>query len=109
MQGKQIGDFSCDGAKAFVDDYAAFQEGDMWGFVNAEGKVVIESQYEDAKSFSNKMGAVKIGEQWSFINPCNKIVIEGNYEDVSYLSDKGICFVKENGYWSYLEMYYIDN
>lgn len=109
MQGKQIGDFSCDGAKAFVDDYAAFQEGDMWGFVNAEGKVVIESQYEDAKSFSNKMGAVKIGEQWSFINPSNKIVIEGNYEDVSYLSDKGICFVKENGYWSYLEMYYIDN
>lgn len=103
---KQIGDFACDGAKAFVDDYAAFKKGDQWGFVGTDGKVLIQPQYEDAKSFSNSMGAVKIGDTWSFINPKNEIVIQDSFEDVDYLNDKGICFVKTDGYWSYLKMYY---
>ena len=91
---KQIGEFACDGAKAFVDDYAAFKNGELWGFVDTEGKVIIEAQYDDAKSFSNKMGAVNIGGVWNFINPNNEIVIQETFEDVSYLNDKGICFVK---------------
>lgn len=106
MEAKKISDFSCDGAKAFVDKYAAFKSGDKWGFVNSEGKVIIEPQYEDAKSFSNNMGAVKVGEQWQFISPKNEIAIQETFEDVRYLSDKGICFVKSEGYWSYLKMYY---
>ncbi len=103
---EQISDFSCDGAKAFVDEYAAFKRGDSWGFVGTDGKVIIEPQYEDAKSFSNKMGAVKTGNGWEFINPQNEIVIQETFEDVDYLNDKGICFVKDDGYWSYLKMYY---
>lgn len=105
-KGQQIGDFTCDGAKAFVDSYVAFKSGEKWGFVNAEGKVVIEAQYDDAKSFSNRMGAVKNGEEWSFINPQNEVVIEDTFEDVDYLNAKGICFVKIDGYWSNLEFYY---
>lgn len=105
-EGQQIGDFSCDGAKAFVDSYAAFKTDDKWGFVDTKGKIVIEAQYDDAKSFSNKMGAVKNGELWSFINPKNEIVIEETFEDVDYRNSKGICFVKIDGYWSNLEFYY---
>ena len=103
---EQIGDFSCDGAKAFVDDYAAFCDGNQWGFVDTKGNVIIEPQYEDAKSFSNSMGAVKTGDGWAFINPNNEIVIQETFEDVDYLNSKGICFVKNDGYWSYLKMYY---
>lgn len=106
LEVNQIGDFSCDGAKAFVDDYAAFRNGDKWGFVDAEGNVVISPQYEDAKSFSNSMGAVKVGSVWQFINPQNEVVVEETFEDVDYLNDKGVCFVKSDGYWSYLKMYY---
>lgn len=102
----QVGDFSCEFAKAFVDDYAAFRNGELWGFVGADGNVIIEPQYEDAKSFSNLMGAVKTGDGWSLINPANEVVVNEIYEDVSYLNDKGICFVKFDGFWSYLDMYY---
>lgn len=105
-KGEQIGDFVCDEAKAFVDSYAAFKLDDKWGFVDMEGKVVIEAQYDDAKSFSNKMGAVKKAESWGFINSENEIVVEESFEDVSYLNEKGICFVKIDGYWSNLEFYY---
>ena len=106
LQGKRVSDFSCDGAKAFVDDYAAFQLSGQWGVVSADGTVLISPQYDDAKSFSNSMGAVKNDEGWMFINPDNEIVIQETFEDCSYLSDEGICFVKSDGYWSYLKMYY---
>lgn len=102
----QVGDFSCEYAKAFVDDYAAFRTGELWGFVGADGTVIIEPQYEDAKSFSNLMGAVKTEEGWALINPANEVVVDEIFEEVSYLNDKGICFVKFDGYWSYLDMYY---
>ena len=98
--------FSCDDAKPFLDKYAAFKSGELWGFVDTNGKVVIEPQYEDAKSFSNSLGAVKIGGEWNLINPNNDIVIQETFEEVDYLNDKGICFVKDDGYWSYLKMYY---
>ena len=106
LKAEQIGDFSCDDAKAFVDEYAAFKSGELWGFVDTQGTVIIQPQYEDAKSFSNSMGAVKTSEGWVFINPNNEIVIQETFEDVDYLNDKGICFVKADGYWSYLKMYY---
>lgn len=103
---EQIGDFSCDGAKAFVDEYAAFKSGDAWGFVDATGKIIIKPQYEDAKSFSNSMGGIKIDGKWTFINSQNKIVVDETFEEVDYLSSTGICFVKSDGHWCYLKMYY---
>lgn len=106
LKAEQIGGFACDGAKAFVDEYAAFQSGGLWGFVDTQGQIVIQPQYEDAKSFSNCMGAVKTVDGWVFINPQNEIVIQEIFEDVNYLNDKGVCFVKSDGYWSYLKMYY---
>ncbi len=105
---EKVGNFSCDYAKSFVNEkqYAAFKSGDLWGFVDAEGNVVIQPQYEDAKSFSNDMGAVKVDGQWNLINPKNEIIVEETFEDVGYLSDQGICFVKMRGNWGYLQMFY---
>lgn len=106
LNGKQVGDFSCDDAKAFVDDYAAFKSGEQWGYVDSNGKIIIEPQYEDAKSFSYNMAGVKTSGGWVFINPSNEIVIQETFEDVDYLNNKGICFVKTDSYWCYLKMYY---
>ena len=102
-------DFVCDDAKPFVDDYAAFKQGDLWGFVDTEGNVVIEPVYEDAKSFSCGMGGVCSGGVWQFVNAQNEVVIDESFEDVDYLTEKGICFVKQDGYWSYLKMFYTEN
>lgn len=103
---ERIGNFECDGAKAFAGDYAAFQSGDLWGFVDTEGKAIINAQYENAKSFSNGIGAVYGGGSWKFINPKGEVVVQETFEDVDYLSDTGICFVKSKGYWSYLKFFY---
>lgn len=103
---KPVEGFACDDAKPFWGKYAAFKSGELWGFVDTNGKIIIKPQYEDAKSFSNSLGAVKIGGEWNLINPKNEIVIKETFEEVDYLNDKGICFVKDDGYWTYLKMYY---
>lgn len=104
----EVENFSCDGADAFAGGYSAFKSGGLWGYVDSDGKIVIEPQYEAAKSFSNGMAAVFSDESWNFINSENKKVITENFEDANYLSDSGKCFVKKDGYWSYIEMYYVE-
>ncbi|MBQ4260126.1 MAG: WG repeat-containing protein [Lachnospiraceae bacterium] len=104
--GNQISDFACDGAKAFVDEYAAFQKNGVWGYVDATGQILLTPQFDDAKSFSNRMAAVMIGDGWRLINPKGEIVVQESFDDVDYLNDKGVCFVKSKDKWSYLEMYY---
>ncbi len=107
MHGKQIGNFSCDYARAFIDDVTAFRSGELWGFVNGKGEVVIEPQYEDAKAFSCGIAGVKIQGGWKFVDQTNAVAIDGMYEDAGYLSSNGKCFVKNNGKWAVLNMYYI--
>ena len=103
---ERIGKFECDGAKAFAGSYAAFQSGDLWGFVDAKGKVVIEPQYENAKSFGGALGAIYGGGAWHLISKKGEVVAEETFEDVGYMSQSGICFVKTKGYWSYLDFFY---
>lgn len=104
--GERVGNFGCDYAKAFVDQYAAFEKDGLWGFVDADGNVLIEPQYDDAKSFSNGLGAVMTSNGWSLVNSDNEVITQEYFEDLGYLSSKGVCFVKTRGYWSYITVYY---
>ena len=108
IDGQPVGEFTCDEARPFVDSYAAFRQGEAWGFVDTAGQVVIQPQYIEAKSFSNKLGLIKTEDGWSGIGEDNVTVIEETFDDMLYLSDSGICFVKEDDFWSFLEMYYTD-
>ncbi len=107
LNGEQIGDFSCDNAKAFVGEYAAFQKDGLWGFVATDGKIIIQAQYDDAESFSNGLGAVLAGNGWTLINADNEAVLADTFVDIGYLNSKGVCFVKTNNErWSYIKFYY---
>lgn len=106
MKGEQVGDFTCDDAKPFIESVSAFCVDGKWGFVNAQGQVVIEPQYEDAKAFSMGIAAVKVNGSWDFINEAGEVVIDGDYEEAGHLFKGGKCFVKMNGRWAVLHMYY---
>lgn len=77
------------------DGIIAFEKGGKWGFVNTEGKVIIEPQYEKAKSFSNGLAAVCKGGLWGFINANNNLVIECKYLDAGYMESNGLCPVRQ--------------
>ncbi|MCR4614914.1 MAG: WG repeat-containing protein [Clostridiales bacterium] len=117
-----VKDFSCDGAKAFVDGtYAAYKSGDKWGFVDSAGKVLIDPKYQDARSFSQGMAAVSVNGLWKFINTSDNVVIDSTkvdestdsgatgFTNVKDFSASGKCFVEDGGYWTSLQLYYVED
>lgn len=106
--GEKIEGFSCDDARAFADDYAAFCKNGLWGYIDASGSVVIEPQYQDAHSFSNGMAGVYNGDAWYVIDGTGKTVMDASFEDVGSLTEDGVLFVKQDGSWSYLTFYYTE-
>ena len=53
-----------------------------WGFIDKNGKVVIEPQYDFAEPFSEGLGKVKKDGKWGFIDKSGKVVIEPQFDDV---------------------------
>lgn len=64
-----------------------------WGFIDNDGKIVIEPKFDEAKSFSNGLAAVKLGDNWGFINERGELVIDYKYSDGGYFTNNGVCFV----------------
>ena len=59
-----------------------------WGFIDKDGKVVVELQYDDAHGFSDGLAAVKDKDKWNFIDKDGKVIISDlNYDDVSDFSE----------------------
>jgi hypothetical protein len=105
-EGKKIGDQTFQDAKLFLQDdaYTAVKIDGKWGFVDKNGKVVIEPQYDDARSFSNGYAAVKTGGKWGFIDAEGSIVIENTFSDVKDFSDRGTVFVQIQNNWRVLKL-----
>lgn len=53
-----------------------------WGFVDAQGQVLIDYQFDEAESFSEELAAVKRKGQWGFIDKQGNTVIPFQYEEV---------------------------
>jgi hypothetical protein len=72
--------------------------GFKWGFINKEGKVVIDTVYDEVRSFSEGLAAVKKMWKWGFINKEGQLVIDCQFDRVGSFSE-GIASVQSNGKW----------
>ena len=94
-KGKDIGKETFDDAKAFnKDGYAAVEKNGKWGFVDVDGKLVIDCQYDDALSFSSGYAAVKQDDAWGYIDMENTMAIEPGFALATSLSSEGTAAVK---------------
>ena len=75
-----------------------------WGFIDKDGKVIIEPQYAEAHSFSNGYAAVKKDGKWGFIDKSGKLVIEAEFSDVRDFNEQGNCFVQIENQWKLLKL-----
>jgi len=64
---------------------------DKWGFMNEQGKTIIEPQYKEASSFSHGVAGVSNGEKWAFINEDGRIVSEYKFLYIGYNSSENYC------------------
>jgi hypothetical protein len=63
----------------FSEGMIPVELGGEWGYVNAEGHVVIRPQYEAAGPFSEGKAPVQTNGKWGFIDKEGKTVIEPEY------------------------------
>jgi hypothetical protein len=75
---------------AYRDHLSSFAQGMLLdvvkgkcGFLNRDGKVVVDYLYDDATAFSEGLAAVKIGKKWGYINKRGKVTIEPQFEEPS--------------------------
>ena len=92
---QQIGVFSADDLDNCVStEGIAFRNGDLWGYVDCEGNVLVEPCYTGAKSFANGYAAV-CNEKglWGAISSNYELVIDYEYLDVTYFNSAETCWV----------------
>lgn len=56
------------------------------GFIDRNGKIIVEPQFEDAQDFSQGIAPVKIKDKWGFINESGQIVIEPTFDSIFWRS-----------------------
>ncbi len=92
---KKIGRQTFDDAKAFTENgYAAVCRDGKWGFVDTEGKLVIDCAYEDAESFCNGFAAVYIDGKWGYIDTEGNVIITPRFETATHFTKEGTAAVK---------------
>jgi len=75
--------------------------GSSWGYVNENGKVVIEYKYYKARAFSEELAAVMKDNKWGFVDKTGKNVIKCKYSDVSNFSEE-LAAVRTKGKWGFV-------
>ena len=89
-------------AKSFSNGLAAvFTDTYQWGYINTEGKLVIQPQFEGAFSFGENLAPVLKAGKFGFIDRTGKVVIEPTYDYVTEFNN-GMAMVWKNGVYGYL-------
>lgn len=72
------------------------------GFINNEGKWIIEPIYEKARAFSNELAPV-FKEKWGYINTKGEEVTPFVFVDAEIFSTDGLAPVKEKKLWGFID------
>jgi len=87
----------------WTDDVAryAVHTGGKIGFIDRDGKMVIEPQFEDAIHFQDGVASVKAGGKWGYIDPSGKWVIPPRYDEARTFY-QGLGTVRLGSKWGYI-------
>ncbi len=100
-----VGELTFENAKCFSDKgYAAVCQNGKWGFVNADGEIVIDCQFDDAQSFSNGFAAVCQNRKWGYIDESESLVVKTEFEEATPISAKGTASVLKDGEWNLIQL-----
>lgn len=95
-------------AKSFADGMAAVQVKGKWGYMQNNGKVVLEPIWDDADTFSE--GYAKVGKrkngimQYGYIDTMGRVVVALQNADIAFPVSNGLALIKQNGTWIYYNM-----
>jgi hypothetical protein len=58
----------------------AVQVGGKIGFINKEGKLIVNPQFDDVGNFSEGLARVTIGDKWGYIDKEGKYVVNPQFD-----------------------------
>jgi len=81
-------------------------QGGKWGYVDREGKVVIEPRFDFPGKFTEGMAPVNVGGigkgKWGYVDNTGKMVIEPRFDEAAEFLD-GLARVKTGGKVGYVD------
>ena len=87
----------------FTEGLAGVKLNGKLGFIDKKGKMVIAPQWTDGYAFFEGLAWVKVEKQYAFIDKTGAVVIKPQtFEDIAFGFSDGMCAVKQNGKWGYL-------
>lgn len=94
-----IDNFSSDGLAAVQSD-----ENGRFGYINCDGKFVIQPTFTDAHRFSNGTAPASIGpennQKWGLINPQGEWIVDAQYNDFETNNQAGLfLFLDKDNNW----------
>ena len=86
----------CTSEKVVSIDYFPVEMGEKWGYVDREGKYVINPQFDIAYGFTDGMALVKTSKGWAFIEEKPNATLSSVYADALPYSD-GVAWTVKDG------------
>ena len=81
-----------------VDTGASASDGYSYGFIDGDGKIVIEPQFDYVNDFSEGYAAVLQGDAWGFIGTSGTLVVRPQFQEVGDCHEGMAWFVVGDGY-----------
>lgn len=82
-----------------VDDVAALKNlsGHRWGFLDAQGQLIIKPVFEQVSDFHFGMAAARKNGKWGYIDPAGNWIIQPAFDEVQNFTQSGLAIVTQNG------------
>lgn len=80
----------------FHEGRCAVKVGDVWGYIDKTGEIVVEPQYLNAYGYSEGLASVCFDDKWGFINEEGKMVIPPQFDNPAYFLND-VAFVEKDG------------
>jgi len=72
-----------------------------WGYINKNGRIVIEPDFNVARPFSDGVAVVRDGGTWKVIDSDGKELIEGDFNNIRSFSE-GLAAAQLDGRWGFI-------
>lgn len=86
----------------YNENLAVIKKGSLYGYANAEGKIVIEPQFDFADSFDDGLALIKQDGKYGFINPKGTLVIKPKFDD-AWGFWEGRAKIKQDGKYGFID------
>lgn len=84
------------GVHIFGEELFVSYNGERYGYVNSEGKLIFNYIFEDAKAFRENMAPVKMNGKWGYIDKELRLLVDYKYDE-AWLFSEGVA-VATKGY-----------